>query len=76
LKVLVFKINVVDMNKMSRDSVVVIATGWPTEELEFESRQVQEFSLFHVVQTGPGAHPASYPMGTGGTFSGDKATGA
>jgi hypothetical protein len=24
-----------------------------------------EFSLLHVAQTGSGAHPASYPMGTG-----------
>jgi hypothetical protein len=24
----------------------------------------------------PGAHPASYPMGTGGSFIGDKAAGA
>jgi hypothetical protein len=27
----------------------------------------------HVVRTGSGAHPASYPMGTGGSFPGDKA---
>jgi hypothetical protein len=26
------------------------------------------FSLLHVVQTGFGAHPASYPMGTGAVF--------
>jgi hypothetical protein len=26
-----------------------------------------------VVQTGSAAHPASYPMGTGGSFSRDKA---
>jgi hypothetical protein len=31
------------------------------------------FSPFHVVQTGSGAHPASYPMGTGGSFTGGKA---
>jgi hypothetical protein len=34
------------------------------------------FSLRHHVQTGSGAHPASYPMGTGGSFSGFKAAGA
>jgi hypothetical protein len=27
-------------------------------------------------QNGPGAHPASYPMGTGGSFPGGKAAGA
>jgi hypothetical protein len=33
----------------------------------------QDFSPLHVVQTGSGAHPASYPMGTGGPFPGGKA---
>jgi hypothetical protein len=28
-----------------------------------------------VVKTGPGAHPASYSVGTAGTFPGDKAAG-
>jgi hypothetical protein len=28
------------------------------------------FSLHRRVQTGPGAHPASYPMGTKGSLSG------
>jgi hypothetical protein len=31
------------------------------------------FSLQHCVQTGSGVHPISYPMGTRGSFSGDKA---
>jgi len=34
------------------------------------------FSLRHHVQTGPEAHPASYPMGIGGSFSGGKAASA
>jgi hypothetical protein len=34
------------------------------------------FSLLHSVQTCYGAHPASYPMGTGGFFLGCKAAGA
>jgi hypothetical protein len=34
------------------------------------------FSLYHRVQTGSGAHPASYPMGTRGSFPGGKAAGA
>jgi len=33
------------------------------------------FSLHHCVQNGSGAHPASYPMGTRGSFLGDKAVG-
>jgi hypothetical protein len=35
----------------------------------------QEFSLLNVVQTGSGVHPNSYPVGTGGSFLGGKATG-
>jgi hypothetical protein len=27
-----------------------------------------EFSLHHIIQAGSGSHPASYPMGTGGSF--------
>jgi uncharacterized membrane protein YgcG len=34
------------------------------------------FSLHHRVKTGSGAHPASYPTGTGGSYSGGKAAGA
>jgi hypothetical protein len=34
------------------------------------------FSLRYRVQTGSGAHPASYPMGTRGSFRGGKAAGA
>jgi hypothetical protein len=34
------------------------------------------FSLHHRVQNGSGAHPASYPMGNGGSFPGGKAAGA
>jgi hypothetical protein len=40
-----------------------------TEDSEFESRYSQKCSLLYVVQTGSGAHPASYPMGTGNYFS-------
>jgi hypothetical protein len=33
------------------------------------------FSLHHRVQNGSGVHPASYPMGTRGSFHGGKAAG-
>jgi hypothetical protein len=33
----------------------------------------RDLYLLHSVQTGSGAHPASYPMGTGGSFLGGKA---
>jgi hypothetical protein len=49
-------------------SVQRLATGWTTEGSDFESRYGQEFSLLSVVQTGSGARPASYAMGTGGYF--------
>jgi hypothetical protein len=49
--------------------------GRTTEGSEFESRQGQEFSLLHVVQTGSGVPPTSHPMGTGGSFPGGKAAG-
>jgi hypothetical protein len=38
---------------------------WTIKDLEFESRYGSDFSHLHVVQTGPGAHTASYPIGTG-----------
>jgi len=34
-----------------------------------------EFSSCHRVQTGSGAHSASYPMGTGDSYSGAKRPG-
>jgi hypothetical protein len=34
------------------------------------------FSLHHHIQTSSGAHPASYPMGTKGSFPRGKAAGA
>jgi hypothetical protein len=35
--------------------------------------RAEDFSSNPCVQTGSGAHPASYPMGTGGPFPGGKA---
>jgi hypothetical protein len=40
-----------------------------------ESRKGRDFFPLHVVQTGSGAHPPSYPMGTGGFFPECKAAG-
>jgi hypothetical protein len=34
------------------------------------------FSHYHGVQNGSGAHPASYPIGTRGSLLGGKAAGA
>jgi hypothetical protein len=45
---------------------VGIATGWRAG-VRFPVR-ARDFSLHHIVQTGSGAHPASYPMVTAGSF--------
>jgi hypothetical protein len=40
----------------------------------FDPRQKQkDLSCILCVHTGPGAHPASYTMGTAGPFPGEKA---
>jgi hypothetical protein len=36
--------------------------------LEFENQWRQDFSPLHIIQTGSGACPASYPLGTWGSF--------
>jgi hypothetical protein len=61
----------------SRHRAVGIATGygWTTEGSQLESRWGQEFSLLHVVQTGSGAQPDSYPMCTVSFFPEGKAAG-
>jgi hypothetical protein len=41
--------------------------------IEIRSPTGADFSSNPCVQTGSGAHPASYPMGTGGSFPGGKA---
>jgi hypothetical protein len=62
----------------SRDSSVGIALGY---WLDDRASRVQfpatagNFSLHRHVQNGSGAHPASYPMGTRGSFPGGKAAG-
>jgi hypothetical protein len=62
---------------MSQDSSVGIATGYGLDDQTIRVRfpaGAGNFSLRHYVQTGPGAHSASYPMGTGGLFPRGKAT--
>jgi hypothetical protein len=52
------------------DSVVSIATGYGLDDQGVRVKspaRVKDFFLLHVIQTGSWAHPASYPMGTGGT---------
>jgi len=58
---------------VGRDSSVGIATRYGLDSPGIESRWGKRFSA--PVQTGPGAHPASYTVGTG-SFPGGKAAGA
>jgi hypothetical protein len=59
--------------RVCQDSVVSIATLYELESPGIESRWGARFSA--PVQTAPGAHPASYTMGTG-SLSRGKAVGA
>ena len=52
--------------------IVGIATGYGLDSSGIESRWGPDFP--HPVQTGPGAHPASYTMGNG-SFPGLKRPG-
>jgi hypothetical protein len=61
-------------NHYSSCMLIGIATGW-TAGVRFPAG-ARDISLLHSFQTGSGAHPASYPMGTGSCFSGGKAAGA
>jgi hypothetical protein len=63
----------------SRDSWVGIALGYGLDDTGSRFRfqaEVRNFSLHHRVQKGSGAPPASYLMGSGGSFAGGKAAGA
>jgi hypothetical protein len=53
-------------------SVYRRAVSWTSEGLQFKSRQGQDFTSLHVVQTGSGAHPSFYSVGTRGSFPGVK----
>jgi hypothetical protein len=75
-----FKQNVPILSVASQIFVfeVGIALGYGLDDwgsrVRFPTRAAN-FSLHHRVQNGFGAHPPSYPMGTGGSFPGGKAVG-
>jgi hypothetical protein len=63
----------------SCDSSVGTALGYGLDDRGSTVRFLAgtgNFSLHHRVLHGSGAHPASYPMGTRGSFPGGKAAGA
>jgi hypothetical protein len=60
----------------SRGSSVSTVSGYGLDDRAIEVRSpagAKDFSSSICVQTGSGAHPASYTMGTGGSFPGGKA---
>jgi hypothetical protein len=59
---------------VTRDIAVGIVTGYGLDDKEV--RVLVPVGAFRVVHTGSGAHPAFYPMSTGGSFPGVKAAGA
>jgi hypothetical protein len=62
----------------SRDSSVGITVGYGLDDRGSRVRfpaEVGNFYFHYRVQNGSRAHPASYPMGTRGSFSGGKAAG-
>jgi hypothetical protein len=66
-------------DEISLFSAVTIATDYGPDDRMIGVRIPEgagNFSLRHRVQTGSGAYPTSYPMGTGGSFHGSKAAGA
>jgi hypothetical protein len=61
---------------MSRDSSVGIVSGDGVRAHGSVSGRGSNFSFLHNVQIFSGAHPASSPMDTEGSFLGVKASGA
>jgi hypothetical protein len=63
----------------SRDSSVGIVLGYALDDRGSRVRFPEvagNFSLHHCVQNGSCTHPASYPIGTRGSFPGGKAAGS
>jgi hypothetical protein len=60
----------------SRDSAVGITMSYGMEGPDSILGSAMFFSLLHSIQTETETHPASYSMGTGGSFPGGKAAGA
>jgi hypothetical protein len=61
---------------MSRGSSGSIVSDYGLDDRGSIPREAEDVSSSPCFQTGSGAHLASYPMGTGGSFPGGKAAGA
>jgi hypothetical protein len=67
------------VTRQRRDSSVGIALGYGRDDWGSRIRfplGAGNFYRHHRVQNGSGAHPASYPIGSRGSFLGGKAAGA
>jgi hypothetical protein len=60
------------VSKAIKSISVGITTGYGLDGWGSIPERSKIFSLLHSVQTGSGGLPASYPMGTGYSFSGGK----
>jgi hypothetical protein len=60
------------MNSLPESSVGVATDSTVRIRFLVGTRNI---SLLHNVHTGPGVHPVCYPVGTVGSFLGDKAAG-
>jgi hypothetical protein len=56
-------------------SSVSIPTDYGLDGMGSVPSRRKRFSVLHNIQTGSGAHHASYPVGTGGSFPRVKVTG-
>jgi hypothetical protein len=63
------------MSRGSSGSIVSIVSDYGLDDrvIEVRSPKGADFSSSPCIQTGSGAHPASYSMGTGGSFPRGKA---
>jgi hypothetical protein len=61
---------------INRDNSGGIETGYRPDGWGSIPGRARDFSPVQRVQTSSGAHAASYPMGTGEYFPGDKAAGS
>jgi hypothetical protein len=57
---------------MSRDSAVGVVIGYGLDDqgVRVQDPERPKILTLHIVQTGSGAHPASYPMGMGAKVAG------
>jgi hypothetical protein len=62
-----------NLPEVSFQHVLISLSSFIGISTDFQNTYIYgNFSLHHSVQNGSGAHPASYPMGTRGSFPGGR----